>query len=78
MTPVDLLEGTTHSEIGRKGLPQGKSVPGVLYKEGTIRKASIKGTSSPDIATPNPHSSDGKCPGQGNVRLRVRITARSG
>jgi hypothetical protein len=34
MTPVDLLEGTTHSEIGRKGLPQGKSLPGVMYEEG--------------------------------------------
>ncbi|CAP94414.1 hypothetical protein PCH_Pc18g01900 [Penicillium rubens Wisconsin 54-1255] len=59
-------------EERKEGLPQGKSVPGVLYKEGTIRKVSIKGTLSPDIATPNPHSSDGKCSRQGNVRLRVR------
>jgi hypothetical protein len=65
-------------QIGRKGLLHGKSVRGVLHEEGTIRKMSINRTVSPDIATPNPHGSDGKCPGQGNVRLRIRITARSG
>lgn len=58
-----------------KELSQGKSIPGFLPREGTIKKVSINRRISSDIATPNPHGSDGKRSGQGDVRLRVRITA---
>lgn len=37
-----------------KGLPQGKSVPGLLPKEGTIKEVSINGKVKAYIITPNP------------------------
>ncbi|KGO41268.1 hypothetical protein PEX1_026650 [Penicillium expansum] len=49
-----VLEGTTRSELGRKELPQGKSIPRSLFEEGTIKKVSINGTVTSDTVTPQP------------------------